>query len=74
MAIAIVSRNQTAIFLLCGGWIFIRSKKPSLSPINSHPKLSCSLYRNSYVSVPDPIFSHLHTKEKIAVWLRETIL
>ena len=39
---------------------------------NSHGKSSGSLNRICCVIVPDPFFSRPHTKEKKAVWLRET--
>jgi len=43
------------------------------SPINTHSIAVESQHRNCNAVVPDPIFSRLHTKEKIVVWLHETI-
>ena len=65
-----ISDMQTLMLLLLED--FSRSKKPSLSPIITHLRQSGRLHRNSYVSVPDPIFPRPNLKEKIAVWLCKT--
>ena len=49
------ARQQTN-FNVAGFETFNWSKKTSLLPINSHPKLGGRLHRTSYISVSDPIF------------------
>ena len=44
-----------------------------LSSINAHRIWGGSLNRKLLLKVPDPLFSRPNIKEKIAVWLRETI-